>query len=173
MRKYASSHYVSLLKLRETHQALPYKVVFKCSFPSNIHSKPSGRQQNADHACASRAVWTLTCRHFWRRRTTDQLSLQPPCWAIRISHRRTVCVHVCACAFSSLSTVSTQPVIFNQLMSPGTSGCMFSNSEKPKIERQTGSNDATVHFALERVKFAFFSNNNAFGRFCRPLVSAA
>lgn len=89
------------------------------------------------------------------------------------AHGRTVCVHVCACAFSSLSTVSTQPVIFNQLMSPGTSGCMFSNSEKPKIERQTGSNDATVHFALERVKFAFFSNNNAFGRFCRPLVSAA
>lgn len=68
------------------------------------------------------------------------------------------CVLVCVCArvhFSSLVTVSTEPVILNQLMSPRLLYCMFSNSEKPKIERQTSSNDATVHVKLERVKLAY------------------
>lgn len=170
MSKYAcspyQSHYKSLGRpIKQLHFA--YKVLFKCSVPSNIHSKLSGRQQsvspqNADHACASRAVWTLTCRHFWRRRTTDQLSLQPPCWATRISlsHAGARASGLRACV-RVLSTVSTQPVIFDQLMSPGTSDCIFTNSEQPKIQRQTGSNDATVPVPLERVKFAFFSNNNA------------
>lgn len=184
MSKYACSHYPSHYKSlgRPTKQLqLPYKVLFKCSFPSNIHSKLSGGQQSvspqkADHACASRAVWTLTCRHFWRRRTTDQLSLQPPCWATRISPSHAgarVRARVCACVLLVVNSYATQPVIFNQLMSPGTSDCMFSSSEKPKIERQTGSNDATVRVTLERVKFAFLRNNNAFWRFSRPLVSAA
>lgn len=44
---------------------------------------------------------SLTRWHFWRQSRTHQLSLQPPCWATRISLSH-ACVCLCVCAEISL-----------------------------------------------------------------------
>ena len=98
----------------------------------------------------SQSCLSLTCWHFWRQSRTDQLSLQPPHWATRISLSH---VRMCGLQFLLVSPVSTEPVIFNQLSVCGIIKCMEA-AGSPQWQR-SGSRiqvvcEQTVHLKLQR-----------------------